>query len=169
MPGLKIAFVHPGVTINRTAGSGTKGQTIGTLFNQQVIEIAFACGTAPVAVTDAAPTGIVHKITPLQVKIATFCRRGHGSTPIFHGFAQRCIGQDIERIEIDAVETDIAGNSQIFSPGLRILTRQTKQQVTDHRGTVAFDQAFHKRNSGWSIRGAGHFLADFAVKRLNTN
>lgn len=35
--------------------------------------------------------------------------------PIFHGFAQRCIGQDIERIEIDAVETDIAGNSQIFS------------------------------------------------------
>lgn len=103
------------VTINRTAGSGTKGQTIGTLFNQQVIEIAFACGTAPVAVTDAAPTGIVHKITPLQVKIATFCRRGHGSMPIFHGFAQRCIGQDIERIEIDAVETDIAGNSQIFS------------------------------------------------------
>lgn len=89
--------------------------------------------------------------------------------PIFHGFAQRCIGQDIERIEIDAVETDIAGNSQIFSPGLRILTRQTKQQVTDHRGTVAFDQAFHKRNSGWAIRGAGHFLADFAVKRLNTN
>ena len=71
--------------------------------------------------------------------------------------------------EIDAVETDIAGNSQIFSPGLRILTRQTKQQVTDHRGTVAFDQAFHKRNSGWAIRGAGHFLADFAVKRLNTN
>ncbi|MDI9734409.1 hypothetical protein QM259_19625, partial [Acinetobacter baumannii] len=51
----------------------------------------------------------------------------------------------------------------------RILTRQAKQQVTDHRSTVTFDQAFHKRNGGWAIRGAGHFLADFAVKRLDTN
>lgn len=66
MPGLKIAFVHPGVPINRTAGSGTKGQTIGTLFNQQVIEIAFACGTAPVAVTDAAPTASSIKSHPCR-------------------------------------------------------------------------------------------------------
>ena len=151
MPGLKIAFVHPGVTINRTACAGTKGQTIGTLLNQQVIEIAFACGAAPVAVTDAAPARVFHKITSLQVKIATFCRRGHGSAPVFHGFAQRRVGKDVERIEIDAVEADITGNSQIFSPGLCILTRQAKQQVADHRSTVAFDQAFHKRNGSWAI------------------
>ncbi len=161
MPGLQIAFVHPGVTINRTAGSGTKGQTIGTLFYQQVIEIAFWYGTAPVAVTDSQRQPASSAVTPLQIKDRDVLPVRYGSAPIFHGFAQRCIGRDIERIEIDAVETDIASNSQIFSQVAHPdpARPNSRSQTTAAR---SFGQAFHcGAMAVGPIRGAGHFSCGF--------
>ena len=134
-PGLEIAGLHEGAVADEAARAAPEGHDVGAGLGPVVVTVAFQVVAAPVRAGKLPPP---HRGEPVAGGGVT--RGAFGLAPpfLFHALGQRQPGEDLQRVEVHAVEGGVVdGLDVLFHPLLLRLARQTVDEVGHQRDAVA--------------------------------
>ncbi len=102
-----------GIPSQKPAGAGAESQAARPALDFEVVQIALARAAAPMAGREGLPARGVQQFRPPPVISAEFAGGGHREFALVHRGVQRRAGDEVERVEIDAVQADVDGRANV--------------------------------------------------------